>query len=125
MFLKNYINVLKLTFKLPSTIHQFEVKDGKCVPNTTKRGFGADVSMMSCMLFLAQVGHILLQTISILSSLLILETYLFFSLLQLIISLAIGSIIDAVETNVVVIFSASIFSLVAALTASQIVYMGL
>ncbi|KFB53941.1 AGAP010855-PA-like protein [Anopheles sinensis] len=77
--------------------NSFEVKDGKCVESTTKRGFGADVSLMSSMLFLA----------------------------QLIISLAIGSIIDAVESNVVVIFSASIFSLVAAVTASQIVYMGL
>uniref|UniRef100_A0A182PFL3 Major facilitator superfamily (MFS) profile domain-containing protein n=1 Tax=Anopheles epiroticus TaxID=199890 RepID=A0A182PFL3_9DIPT len=90
-----YATMYSLPYLLVSQYHSknsFEVKDGKCVPNTTKRGFGADVSMMSSMLFLA----------------------------QLIISLAIGSIIDAVETNVVVIFSASIFSLIAALIASQI-----
>uniref|UniRef100_A0A182MIY6 Uncharacterized protein n=1 Tax=Anopheles culicifacies TaxID=139723 RepID=A0A182MIY6_9DIPT len=95
-----YATMYSLPYLLVSQYHSknsFEVKDGKCVPNTTKRGFGADVSMMSSMLFLA----------------------------QLIISLAIGSIIDAVESNVVVIFSASIFSLIAALFASQIVYMGL
>uniref|UniRef100_A0A182QBB5 Major facilitator superfamily (MFS) profile domain-containing protein n=1 Tax=Anopheles farauti TaxID=69004 RepID=A0A182QBB5_9DIPT len=95
-----YATMYSLPYLLVSQYHSknsFEVKDGKCVPNTTKRGFGADVSLMSSMLFLA----------------------------QLIISLAIGSIIDAVESNVVVIFSASIFSLVAALTASQVVYMDL
>uniref|UniRef100_A0A182IZ75 Uncharacterized protein n=1 Tax=Anopheles atroparvus TaxID=41427 RepID=A0A182IZ75_ANOAO len=95
-----YASMYSIPYLLVANYHSknsFEVKDGKCIQNTTKRGFGADVSLMSSMLFLA----------------------------QLIISLAIGSIIDAVESNVVVIFSASIFSLVAALTASQIVYMGL
>ncbi|XP_053669724.1 proton-associated sugar transporter A-like [Anopheles nili] len=95
-----YATIYSIPYLLVSHYHSknsFEVKDGKCVPNTTKRGFGADVSLMSNMLFLA----------------------------QLIISLAIGSIIDAVESNVVVIFSASIFSLIAAFSASQIVYMEL
>uniref|UniRef100_A0A182W2B3 Major facilitator superfamily (MFS) profile domain-containing protein n=1 Tax=Anopheles minimus TaxID=112268 RepID=A0A182W2B3_9DIPT len=90
-----YATMYSLPYLLVSQYHSknsFEVKDGKCVPSTTKRGFGADVSMMSSMLFLA----------------------------QLIISLAIGSIIDAVESNVVVIFSASIFSLVAALRKSRL-----
>ncbi|XP_050095736.1 proton-associated sugar transporter A-like [Anopheles aquasalis] len=95
-----YAGMYSIPYLLISNYHSknsFEVKDGKCVKNTTKRGFGADVSLMSNMLFLA----------------------------QLIISLAIGSIIDAVGSNVVVIFSASFFSLIAALVASRIVYMGL
>ncbi|XP_052873405.1 proton-associated sugar transporter A-like [Anopheles cruzii] len=95
-----YATMYSIPYLLVSQYHSknsFAMKDGKCVKNTTKRGFGADVSLMSNMLFLA----------------------------QLIISLAIGSIIDAVESNVVVIFSASIFSLVAALSASQVLYMDL
>lgn len=42
---------------------------------------------------------------------------------QLIISLAIGSVIDALETSAVIVYSASIFSFLAAISATQILYL--
>lgn len=42
---------------------------------------------------------------------------------QLLISLAIGSVIDALETSAVIVYSASIFSFLAAISATQILYL--
>ncbi|XP_055532662.1 proton-associated sugar transporter A-like [Wyeomyia smithii] len=95
-----YATIYSIPFLAISQYHandSFAMKDGKLVECSHRRGFGADVSVMSSMLFLA----------------------------QLIISLAIGSIIDAVGSTTVVIYSASLFSFLAAIAASQVLYMEL
>ncbi|KXJ69491.1 hypothetical protein RP20_CCG026801 [Aedes albopictus] len=93
-----YATIYSVPFLLISQYHarnSFAMKDGKMVESEQRRGFGADVSMLSSMLFLA----------------------------QLLISLAIGSVIDALETSAVIVYSASIFSFLAAISATQILYL--
>ncbi|XP_065073617.1 proton-associated sugar transporter A-like [Ochlerotatus camptorhynchus] len=93
-----YASIYCVPFLLISRYHaknSFAMKDGKYVENDRRRGFGADVSMLSSMLFLA----------------------------QLLIALAIGSVIDALETTAVTVYSASLFSFLAAIAASQMLYM--
>ncbi|XP_058463424.1 proton-associated sugar transporter A-like [Malaya genurostris] len=95
-----YATIYSIPFLLISQYHaknSFAMKDGMYVESSQRRGFGADVSIMSSMLFLA----------------------------QLIIALAIGSVIDAFGTTTVVIYSASLFSFLAAIAASQVLYMEL
>ncbi|XP_065073664.1 proton-associated sugar transporter A-like [Ochlerotatus camptorhynchus] len=95
-----YATIYSLPFLLISQYHlkkSFEVIDGRYIPNTQTRGFGADISILSSMLFLAQV----------------------------IISLSIGSIIDAYGSTTIVVYSASLFSCLAAFSATQIIYMDL
>lgn len=95
-----YATIYSIPFLMISQYHaknSFAMKDGKYVESSQKRGFGADVSMLSSMLFLA----------------------------QLIIALSIGSVIDAVSSETVVMFSASLFSFLAAIAASQVLFMEL
>ncbi|XP_053687655.1 proton-associated sugar transporter A-like [Sabethes cyaneus] len=95
-----YATIYSIPFLAISQYHannSFAMKDGKLVESSQRRGFGADISVMSSMLFLA----------------------------QLIIALAIGSVIDALGTTTVVIYSASLFSFLAAIAASQVLYMDL
>ncbi|XP_055619824.1 proton-associated sugar transporter A-like [Toxorhynchites rutilus septentrionalis] len=93
-----YATIYTVPFLVISRYHvknSFAMKDGACIESDQKRGFGADVSMLSSMLFLA----------------------------QLIVAFAIGSVIDALGTTTVVIYSASIFSFFAAIAASQVLHM--
>ncbi|XP_062715432.1 proton-associated sugar transporter A-like isoform X2 [Aedes albopictus] len=95
-----YATIYSLPFLLISHYHQkqsFDVVDGRCVQSRQTRGFGADISILSSMLFLAQI----------------------------IISLSIGSVIDAYGSTTIVVYSASLFSCLAAFSATQIIYMDL
>ncbi|XP_039449562.1 proton-associated sugar transporter A-like [Culex pipiens pallens] len=95
-----YATMYAVPFLAISQYHaknSFAMKDGQYVESSQRRGFGADVSMLSSMLFLS----------------------------QLIIALSIGSVIDAFESTTVVIFTASLFSFLAAISASQVLYMEL
>ncbi|XP_058465151.1 proton-associated sugar transporter A-like [Malaya genurostris] len=95
-----YATIYSLPYLLISEYHtknSFEVVLGKYVPCTQKRGFGADVSMLSSMLFLAQI----------------------------VTSLTIGSVIDLIGTITTVLYSASLFSCLAALSATRISFMDL
>ncbi|XP_058829020.1 proton-associated sugar transporter A-like [Topomyia yanbarensis] len=95
-----YTTICSLPFLLISEYHtknSFEMVGGRYVPCTQNRGFGADVSTLSSMLFLAQI----------------------------ITSLAIGSIIDAIGATTIVIYSASLFSCLAAISATRIVFLNL
>ncbi|XP_021708389.1 proton-associated sugar transporter A isoform X2 [Aedes aegypti] len=95
-----YATIYSLPFLLISQYHQkqsFNMIDGRCVQSTQTRGFGADISILSSMLFLAQI----------------------------IISLSIGSVIDAYGSTTIVVYSASLFSCLAAFSATQIIYMDL
>ncbi|XP_039442448.1 proton-associated sugar transporter A-like [Culex pipiens pallens] len=95
-----YATMYSLPFLLISHYHlnnSFDKKD-KILPQIVqKRGFGADISTLSSMLFLAQV----------------------------IISLSIGSIIDAFGTTTIVVYSAGLFSSLAAFAATQVWFMDL
>ncbi|KAL9703102.1 hypothetical protein quinque_006620 [Culex quinquefasciatus] len=95
-----YATMYSLPFLLISHYHlnnSFDKKD-KILPQVVqKRGFGADISTLSSMLFLAQV----------------------------IISLSIGSIIDAFGTTTIVVYSAGLFSSLAAFAATQVWFMDL
>ncbi|XP_062534256.1 proton-associated sugar transporter A-like, partial [Armigeres subalbatus] len=93
-----YATIYSVPFLLISRYHSrnsFAMKDGKFVENHQRRGFGADVSMLSSMLFLA----------------------------QLLISLIIGSVIDALGSAAVIVYSASLFSFLASISATQILFM--
>uniref|UniRef100_A0A182JMA9 Major facilitator superfamily (MFS) profile domain-containing protein n=1 Tax=Anopheles atroparvus TaxID=41427 RepID=A0A182JMA9_ANOAO len=95
-----YATIYSIPFLLISQYHSknsFAMVDGKCVESTEPRGFGADVSMMSSVLCLA----------------------------QLIVSLVMGALIDAVGTTTVIIFAASGCSLLAACSAMTVLYMEL
>ncbi|XP_062556028.1 proton-associated sugar transporter A-like isoform X2 [Armigeres subalbatus] len=95
-----YATIYSLPFLLISLYHQkksFDMIDGQYIRSEQNRGFGADISILSSMLFLAQV----------------------------IISLAIGSVIDAFGSTTIVVYSASLFSCLAAFSATQIIYMDL
>ncbi|XP_053686014.1 proton-associated sugar transporter A-like [Sabethes cyaneus] len=96
-----YSIICSLPFLLISHYHMknsFEMTNTlQYVTCTQKRGFGADISMLSSMLFLAQI----------------------------LTSLTIGSIIDSTGTTTCVMYSASLFSGLAALSATRIVYMDL
>ncbi|XP_058830143.1 proton-associated sugar transporter A-like [Topomyia yanbarensis] len=95
-----YATIYSIPFLMISQYHaknSFAMKDGMYVESSQRRGFGADVSIMSSMLFLA----------------------------QLIIALAIGSVIDAFGSTTVVIYSASLFSFLAAIAATQVLFMEL
>ncbi|XP_055621057.1 proton-associated sugar transporter A-like [Toxorhynchites rutilus septentrionalis] len=95
-----YATIFSIPFLLISQYHtknSFEIVNGTYVRNTQNRGFGADVSTLSSMLFLAQV----------------------------VISLTIGSVIDAFGTTTIVMYSASLFSGLAAISATQIAFMDL
>ncbi|XP_055596029.1 proton-associated sugar transporter A-like [Uranotaenia lowii] len=79
------------------TINSFERADGKLVPNKQKRGLGTDVSILSSMFYLA----------------------------LLIVSLALGSLVDYFGTSSVALYSASLFSCLAAISASRLIYLDL
>ncbi|XP_035788291.1 proton-associated sugar transporter A-like [Anopheles albimanus] len=95
-----YATIYSIPFLLISHYHSknsFAMEDGKCVESTEARGFGADVSMMSSVLCLA----------------------------QLIVSLVMGAMIDAAGTTTVIIFTASGCTLLAAISAMSLLYMDL
>uniref|UniRef100_A0A182QK74 Major facilitator superfamily (MFS) profile domain-containing protein n=1 Tax=Anopheles farauti TaxID=69004 RepID=A0A182QK74_9DIPT len=95
-----YTTIYSIPFLLISHYHSknsFHMEDGKCVESTTTRGFGADVSMMSSVLCLA----------------------------QLIVSLVMGVLIDTAGTTTVITFVAGGCSLLAAASAMAVLYMGL
>ncbi|XP_040166938.1 proton-associated sugar transporter A-like [Anopheles arabiensis] len=95
-----YTTIYSIPFLLISHYHSknsFHMKDGKCVESTEPRGFGADVSMMSSVLCLA----------------------------QLIVSLVMGVLIDAAGTTTVITYVAGGCTLLAALSAMAVLYMGL
>lgn len=72
------------------------MKKGENVPLKKTRGLGTDVAVISSMMFVAQI----------------------------IISLTIGKVIKIIGTSAV-IYAASLFSVCAALMASQVLYMDL
>jgi solute carrier family 45 protein 1/2/4 len=76
---------------------QFKFKDGKYVKCTQNRGLGGDIAIMGSMLFLA----------------------------QLVLSLCMGPFIQCLGSMVAIVVSASFFAFMAALTATQVVYMDL
>ncbi|XP_040164143.1 membrane-associated transporter protein-like [Anopheles arabiensis] len=95
-----YATIYSIPFLLISHYHSkncFTEVDGQYVESIEPRGFGVDVSMMSSMLCLA----------------------------QLIVSLAIGAVIDAVGSTIIITFISSAFMLCAAGSAMAILYMGL
>ncbi|XP_058116342.1 proton-associated sugar transporter A-like [Anopheles ziemanni] len=95
-----YATIYSIPFLLISHYHSknsFAMVDGKCVESTEPRGFGADVSMMSSVLCLA----------------------------QLIVSLVMGALIDAAGTTTVIIVAACGCSLLAACSALTVLYMDL
>ncbi|XP_053676371.1 proton-associated sugar transporter A-like [Anopheles nili] len=95
-----YSTIYSIPFLLISHYHSknsFHMEAGKCVEAEEPRGFGADVSMMSSVLCLA----------------------------QLIVSLAMGALIDAAGTTAVITFTASACTLLAAVSALAVLYMDL
>ncbi|XP_055596974.1 proton-associated sugar transporter A-like [Uranotaenia lowii] len=95
-----YATIYSIPFLAISQYHaknSFAIKDGKYAESNQKRGFGTDVSMLSSMLFLA----------------------------QLILALGIGSVIDAIGDTTVIIYTASLFSFFAAISATQVLLMDL
>ncbi|XP_058053443.1 proton-associated sugar transporter A-like [Anopheles bellator] len=95
-----YATIYSIPFLLISHYHSknsFAMENGKCVESTEPRGFGADVSMMSSVLCLA----------------------------QLVVSLVMGVVIDAAGTTTVITFAASGLTLLAAASAMALLYMDL
>ncbi|XP_052889407.1 proton-associated sugar transporter A-like [Anopheles moucheti] len=95
-----YATIFCMPFLLISHYHSknsFHMVDGKCVESDEPRGFGADVSMMSSVLCLA----------------------------QLIVSLVMGVLIDAAGTTVVITFISGGCTFLAAVSAMAVLYMGL
>ncbi|XP_053670748.1 proton-associated sugar transporter A-like [Anopheles nili] len=95
-----YATIYSIPFLLISHYHSkncFSEVNGQYVENIAQRGFGVDVSMMSSMLCLA----------------------------QLIVSLAIGAVVDAVGSTIIITFISSAFMLCAACSAMAVLYMGL
>lgn len=79
-------------------LQQFKVaKPGAEVTQERKRGLATDIAVVGGMIFVAQI----------------------------IVALGMGSLISAFGTTSVVVFSASICSLIASICASQVVYMDL
>lgn len=97
-FIVSFRTIVKYNSPPPSFYFsfQFKVKKGQNVPMTKTRGLGTDVAVISSMMFVAQI----------------------------IISLSIGTLIAAIGTSAV-IYSASFFSICAAIMATQVLYMDL
>uniref|UniRef100_A0A182QK88 Major facilitator superfamily (MFS) profile domain-containing protein n=1 Tax=Anopheles farauti TaxID=69004 RepID=A0A182QK88_9DIPT len=95
-----YATIYSIPFLLISHYHSkncFVEVDGQHVESIERRGFGVDVSMMSSMLCFA----------------------------QLVVSLSMGAVVDAVGSAIIITFISSAFMLCAACSAMTIIYMGL